>query len=48
MEDGSMFIKTVDTFYLAGYIVKALQELHEENKQLRNELDELKSKLNIS
>ena len=28
-EDGSINIKSVDTFYLQGYEVKAIQELHQ-------------------
>lgn len=28
-DDGSMMIKTVDTFYLMGYVIKGLQELDE-------------------
>lgn len=42
--DGSMNIKSVDTFYLLGYVVKGMQELYAENKALQQELMELKQK----
>ena len=41
-EDGNMNIKTVNTFYLQGYEVKAIQELHAEVKSLKAEIAELK------
>ena len=34
-EDGSMIVKSVDTFYLMGYLVKAVQELSEEVDRLK-------------
>lgn len=37
-EDGHMNIKSVDTFYLVGYLVKAVQELTEEVETLKREL----------
>ena len=40
--DGEMIIKSVDTFYLQGYEVKAIQELHAEVKSLKAEIAELK------
>ena len=33
-ENGTMNVKTIDTFYLIGYLVKALQELSEKVKEL--------------
>lgn len=42
-EDGSMCIKSVDTFYLLGYLTKAFQELSAEVTSLRNEIKQLKS-----
>ena len=33
--DGTMNVKTIDTFYLCGYIVKAIQELSKDIDQLR-------------
>jgi hypothetical protein len=58
-DDNEMSIKSVDTFYLVGYLVKAVQELssisttHEdritqlekENKELREQVTLLKSKI---
>ena len=35
-ENGCMSIKSVDTFYLTGYLVKAVQELSLEIEQLKN------------
>lgn len=35
-KDGSMIVKSVDTFYLMGYLVKAVQELSEEVGRLRS------------
>lgn len=40
--DGEMIIKSVDTFYLQGYEIKAIQELHAEVKSLKAEIAELK------
>ena len=34
-EDGNMIVKSVDTFYLVGYLVKAVQELSAEIKKLK-------------
>lgn len=44
-EDGGIDTKVVDTFYLLGYVVKAMQELSSEVKQLKKENEELKRKL---
>lgn len=40
-DDGNMDIKSVDTFYLMGYMVKAIQELSEKNRQLETRLTAL-------
>lgn len=40
--DGSMDVKSVDTFYLLGYVVKAEQELHDEITELKKENEALK------
>lgn len=42
-EDGNISYKSVDTFYLQGYEVKAIQELHAEVKSLKAEIAELKN-----
>ena len=34
-EDGSMNIKSIDTFYMMGYLVKAIQELSQEVNKLK-------------
>lgn len=44
-DDGSMYIKSVNTFYLQGYEVKAIQELHKKTKELKAELEELKRRI---
>lgn len=44
-EDGSMDIKTVNSFYLQGYEVKAIQELSAENKELRNKITSLEARI---
>ena len=44
-EDGNISYKSVDTFYLQGYEVKAIQELHTEIRALKGQLKELKSKI---
>lgn len=36
--DGQMDVKSVDTFYLEGYIVKAIQELSEELRRLKRRM----------
>lgn len=46
-ENGIMNEKTVDTFYLLGYVVKAIQELSEENKKLKQEILQLKNLCNM-
>lgn len=40
--DGTIHYKSVDTFYMMGYLVKAVQELSEQNRKLTAELDALK------
>ena len=37
--DGTVHYKTVDTFYMMGYLVKAVQELSTEVERLRRELN---------
>lgn len=41
-EDGSINVKAVNSFYLQGYIVKAIQELSDENQKLKEEISKLK------
>lgn len=41
-EDGEINIKSVNSFYLLGYVVKAIQELSFENKKLKEEISKLK------
>lgn len=41
-EDGFRDLKSVNTFYLDGYIVKSIQELSKENNSLRDEINEMK------
>lgn len=43
-EDGNISYKCVDTFYLQGYEVKAIQELHAEIKHLKQQIIELKER----
>ena len=43
-EDGNMNIKSVDTFYLSGYLVKAVQELSKENQELKERIKRLESR----
>ena len=45
-EDGAMNIKSVDTFYLQGYEIKAIQELYNLVKQQADEIEQLKKLLN--
>ena len=40
--DGTIHYKSVDTFYMMGYLVKAVQELSEQNRKLTVELNALK------
>ena len=40
--DGTIHYKTVDTFYMMGYLVKAVQELSAQNAKLTAELNALK------
>ena len=44
-EDGCMIIKSVDSFYLSGYIVKGIQELDLCTQQLKQENFELKTNI---
>ena len=44
-EDGSMDIKQVNSFYLQGYEVKAIQELSAQVKELKQQIKELQSKI---
>jgi hypothetical protein len=44
-EEGTMNVKSVDTFYLQGYEVKAIQELHQLIKDQAIEIQELKAKI---
>lgn len=46
-EDGTPNYKTVDNFYMQGYIVKALQELSTENKELKSEIGELRKSVSF-
>ena len=41
-EDGTINVKTVDMFYLMGYLCKGEQELYYEIMRLKKELDEIK------
>lgn len=43
--NGEMRIKSVNTFYLQGYEIKAIQELHAEIKALKGRIQELQSKI---
>ena len=44
-EDGNMDIKSVNTFYLQGYIVKAIQELSAENTRLKEKVALLEERI---
>ena len=41
--EGRMNIKCVDSFYMLGYVVKAIQELSEENKKLKERIKKLEA-----
>lgn len=50
-EDGCMNIKSVDTFYLTGYLTKGIQELSKENEELKERIKKLEttlSKISVS
>lgn len=44
-ENGKPSYKSIDTLYMLGYTVKAIQELSEENKLLKKEIESIKSEL---
>lgn len=44
-KDGNPIYKSVDTFYLQGFEVKAIQELSQQNDELRKEIDILKKEI---
>lgn len=44
-ENGKPNYKSIDTLYMLGYTVKAIQELAEENKLLKKEINSIKSEL---
>lgn len=44
-ENGKPNYKSIDTLYMLGYTVKAIQELSEENKLLKKEIESIKSEL---
>lgn len=44
-ENGKPTYKSIDTLYMLGYTVKAIQELSEENKLLKKEIESIKSEL---
>lgn len=46
-KDGSMNIKSVDSLYLQGYEVKAIQELSQENQKLKNTILSLQGEIAI-
>lgn len=41
-EDGIMNVKGVDTFYMMGYVIKAIQELKAENDKLKLQISNMK------
>ena len=50
-EEGCMNIKSVDTFYLTGYLTKGIQELSKENEELKERIKQLEttlSKISVS
>lgn len=44
-KDGNPIYKSVDTFYLQGFEVKAIQELSQQNDELRKEINILKKEI---
>lgn len=44
-DNGCMIVKTVDTFYLQGYEIKAIQELSSQISELKSEIKQLKKQL---
>ena len=44
-EDGISSYKSVNTFYLQGYEVKAIQELSKENEDLKKKIQSLEERL---
>lgn len=42
-EDGTPNYKSVDGYYLQGYEVKAIQELHKQNTEMKSEIEALKA-----
>lgn len=44
-ENGKPTYKSIDTLYMLGYTVKAIQELSEENKLLKKEISSIKEEL---
>ena len=43
-EEGNPIYKSVDTFYLTGYLTKAIQELSKENQELKERIKRLESR----
>ena len=46
-EDGTPNYKSVDGYYLQGYEVKAIQELHKQNTELKLEIEALKANVSF-
>lgn len=44
-DEGNVNPKCIDDFYLSGYIIKAIQQLSEENKKLKEKVEILESKM---
>lgn len=44
-DEGNMDVKSVETFYLQGYEIKAIQELDMENKQLKSQIAKLTARI---